>query len=213
MKKWMTGLLIVVATLVVLALAGLTAGYYKFYKPLLSANTSVAGAKKLERLIAETSAYEPPDTGALTADQVARFVSVMEGVEQRLGSRVATFHAQKEALGGIAGSPTSRAVRGALGEIGGVYLQAKETQYRALNDVKFSKTEYEWVRQQVYAAADLPFARLDLQDLLVDPGDLERLIRIDRPLRDGAAADLNRPLVNDHRARLKDWLALAFFDL
>jgi hypothetical protein len=72
---------------------------------------------------------------------------------------------------------------------------------------------YEWVRQQVYAAADLPFARLDLQDLLVDPGDLERLIRIDRPLRDGAAADLNRQLVNDHLTRLKEWIPLAFFDL
>lgn len=65
----------------------------------------------------------------------------------------------------------------------------------------------------MYAAADLPFARLDLENLLVDPGDLERLIRIDRPLRDGAAADVNRPLVTDHLARLKDWLALAYFDL
>jgi hypothetical protein len=213
MKKWMTGLLVVFAIFVVLALAGLTAGYYKFYKPLLSANTSVGGAKQLERLIADTSAYQPPDSGALTADQVACFVSVMERVEQRVGSRGATFRAQHEALGHVAGSPTSRAVRGALGEIGGVYLQAKETQYRALNDVKFSKTEYEWVRQQVYAAADLPFARLDLQDLLVDPGDLERLIRIDRPLRDWAAADLNRQLVNDHLTRLKEWIPLAFFDL
>jgi hypothetical protein len=32
-------------------------------------------------------------------------------------------------------------------------------------------------------------------------------------LRDGAAADLNRPLVNDHLARLRDWLPLAYFDL
>lgn len=213
MKKWMTGLLIVFAVLVVVALAGLTAGYYKYYKPLLSANTAIGGAKQLERLIADASAYEAPDTGALTADQVAGFVNVMDRVEKRLGSRVATFHAQKEALGGIAGSPTARDVRGALGEIGGVYLQAKETQYRTLNDVKFSKAEYEWVRQRVYEAADLPFARLDLQDLLVDPGDLERPIRIERPLRNGPAAELNRPLVTDHLTRLKGWLALAYFDL
>ncbi|MEX1127449.1 MAG: hypothetical protein WEB50_02665 [Vicinamibacterales bacterium] len=44
-------------------------------------------------------------------------------------------------------------------------------------------------------------------------GDFERFIRVDRPLRDGAAADLNRHLVNGHLARLKAWLALAYFDL
>jgi hypothetical protein len=190
-----------------------TWGYFRFYKPLLSANTYVGGAQRLETIIANKSAYDPPGSGELTADQVARFVAVEERVQARIGDRRLAFTTQYDVLRQIGGGPTSRVVRRGLGEIGGVYLQAKEAQYRALNETGFSKAEYEWVRRQVYTAAGLPVAQLDLPQILVDPGNLEKIIEIDRASIDGAAASRNRPLVERHLAKLNDWLALAFFDL
>jgi hypothetical protein len=213
MKTWVKVLLIVAAVLFLAAVGAVTAGYFMFYKPLLSANTYVGGARRLESIIANKSPYDPPGSGELTDDQVARFVTVEERVQRTVGSRIATFRTQYEVLTQTPDGPTSRTVRRAMGEIGGVYLQAKETQYRALNEASFSKAEYEWVRQQVYAAAGLPFTHLDLPEILADPGNLEEVIPIERAPAGAVAAGRNQHLVEPHAARLKDWLLLAFFDL
>ena len=213
MKTWVKVLLVVAAVLFVAAVGAVAAGYFMFYKPLLSANTYVVGARRLESIIADKSPYDPPGSGELTDDQVARFVTVEERIQKTVGARMATFRAQYEVLTQIPDGPTSRTVRHAMGEIGGVYLQAKETQYKALNEVGFSKAEYEWVRQQAYAAAGLPFAHLDLPQILTDPANLEEVIPIERAPASAVVAGRNRHFVDQHAARLKDWLVLAFFDL
>jgi hypothetical protein len=208
-RKWAIAVLVVVGLLVVGVVATGAVFYFRFYKPLMSANTYVIGSQRLEHLITNQSPYDATADRVLTDDQVQRFVSVEERVEERIGRRMATFRTQYEVLNSRAGGPTSRVVRAAMGEIGGVYLQAKETQYRALNAAGFSKAEYEWVRERVYVSAGLPFAHLDLPQILVNPGDLEEVIDIERSSADAATNPSTRQRVE----QLKKWLVLVFFDL
>jgi hypothetical protein len=117
MKKWAIGLLVAFVALVVVAVGVLTFAYYRFYKPLLSANTYVGGAQRLENLIVNKAPFTPPGARDLTEDQVARFVTVEEKVQGRIGARIADFRRQYEALAQATGDPTSRVVRAAMGEI------------------------------------------------------------------------------------------------
>lgn len=217
MKKLAIGCLIAAGVLVVLALVAATAGYFLVYRPTLSALTYVSGAERLETRLTNRSPYEPPASGDLTEEQVARFLQVEERVQTGVGGRMAVFaeqHSQLERAAEGKRGPTRRQVHAALGTIGPVYLKAKSAQIDALNAANFSRAKYEWVRAQVYPAAGLPLARLDLRALMAtEDVDFEEIIGLMRSPADQAVSEHNRALVERHLPRLKDWLALAFFDL
>lgn len=212
MKRWQVVLLGLFAALVVAGIGALTFGYFKFYKPLLSANAYIGGAQRLESLIANKGPYGAPADGRLTGDQVGRFLAVGERVEAALGTALVRARAQQDVLMRESRNPTSRAVRAALGEIGGAYLQAKEAQFRAFNEVGFSKAEYEWVRAELYPAAGLELVQLRIREILDDPGDLEHRVGVTRR-GPGGAREQNRGLADPLRARLERWLVLGYFDL
>jgi hypothetical protein len=212
MKKWQVALLVVAGTLVVLVVGAGTAFYVMVYKPLVSANMYVGVGERLESRITKKAPYDPPADGRLTADQVTRFLAVRERVEARLGSAAATARAEHDALMREPRGPTSRAVRAALGNIGGAYMQAKQAQFEAFNDVGFSKAEYEWVRARVYPAAGLELVQLRVREILDDPGNLDHVVGITRH-SSGAADPRDRALVEPYRSRLARGLVLEFFDL
>lgn len=212
MKKWQIALLVAAGTVVVLVLGAGTAFYVMVYKPLMSANLYVGVGERLESRIIRKAPYDPPADGRLTADQVTRFLAVRERVEAGLGSALATARAEHDALLREPRGPTSRAVRAAMGHIGGAYMQAKQAQFEAFNEVGFSKSEYEWVRARVYPAAGLELVQLRVREILDDPGNLDHIVGITRQSPNGAD-ERDSALVGPYRSRLARGLVLEFFDL
>lgn len=90
-------------------------------------------------------------------------------------------------------------------------LEAKRAQVEALNAVGFSKSEYEWVRNQLYAAAGVDLAQLDLEGL-ASFNTAEDLVDISRP-RPVPSAQGNQPGDDRLTKNLRRWRPLAFFGL
>jgi hypothetical protein len=82
----------------------------------------------------------------------------------------------------------------------------------ALNDARFSKDEYDWVKAHVYAAAGRDLFHLSLQSIVEDPGLTIRVRIVQEHLLD-STPDINRRMVASHLSRIERWRALAFFDL
>jgi hypothetical protein len=91
-------------------------------------------------------------------------------------------------------------------------VDGKRAQVAALNDTGFSLEEYSWVRQQVYAAAGLALAQMDLRDIANAAQSGEREIPVEKT-EAGDVPERNRELVKPYADKLREWLAFGFFGL
>jgi hypothetical protein len=215
MRKVTVGILIGVGILVLVLAAGGTAFYVKVYAPIGSPLMVLSGSLRLEHQRLRQTDFRAPDSDELTDRQVGAFITVEQQVEDRLGARLAGLTSTYEQLvpkadarSRVLGTRTTLAAVQANKQ---ALLDAKIAQIDALNQVAFSKAEFEWVRQRLYGAAGLRLCRLDTSELL--SGDREAVVRarqIDAP---GAIPDRNVQLARPHRPTLQRWLALAFFGI
>lgn len=212
MKKFAIVSLLVVAGLVVVAAVGAVALYQLAYKPTFSGKTSVVIAQALERDLEHRTPFEPPGDGRLTEQQIARFVSVADRIEAKLGSRTADLRGACERLQGL-DAADALTLADAMKETSGVaslIVDVKRVQVAAMNDARFTREEYDWVRRQVYAVAGVPFAQLDRQGFL-DATTHDARILLWQRTGTGGDPEAKR-LVEPHADRLVQWRALAFFD-
>jgi len=225
MKKLLVGCLVVIVLLMVVAGVGAYFLWRAARPAFDSARQMVEGVSQLSEVVemedrlANTSAYEGPANGELTAEQVERFLRVQAHVKQTLGTRAEAFREKYKELAttrpdGTEVPPSLSQLLAGLSDMSQIYLDARRAQVDALNAEKFSRAEFSWVRLRVYQAAGIEAARYD-------PRELEKLVQAmatgakvtvpDVELPDAPAT--NRELVKPHAAQLMEWLAMASFGL
>lgn len=220
MQKLLIGCLVIVVLCAVgLGIAGYL-GYRAAQPALQQAREYVTNLGRLSELsdleqqIANRSTFSAPASGELTEAQVEDFVRVQTHMRQGLGSRMQEIEAKYKGLSSDSErQPTPSELFSALGDVAGLFVDARRYQVEALNAEGLSQAEYDWVKGRVYAAAGMQIASgFDLR-------------QIEQMARDGAAQvgveplevpspdvpDKNRELVKPHMEQMKDWLPLAFF--
>ena len=173
----------------------------------------------IDQKLVNTSPYQGPANGELTASQVERFLRVQGHVKATLGARTEAFTEKYKELGttrpdGTEVPPSLTQLLGGLGDMSKVYMDARQAQVEALNAEKFSRDEFSWVRLRVYQAAGIEVAGYE-------PREIERMIKgmasgaevkvpeVDLP----DAPAKNRELVKPYSKQIMEWLAMASFGL
>jgi hypothetical protein len=202
--------------LAVLGLAGVIVYVNNFSPaaPYLRGLKNLAVARALDREVTNRSDYTAPSASQVSDEQAARFTTVEAAVESALGARIALLQRASEALLQRQKADRGLTVHAALkevGELGSLLVEAKRAQVQALNSAAFSKGEFEWVRQQLYAAAGVDLAQIDLK-ALGSFGTVEDLVEINRP-RTAAPGPETRRRSERHAESLRRWRPLAFFGL
>ena len=214
MKKIILGCLgvIVLATIG----AGI-AGYVFVYRPAkayVASFTQLQEFPKLNADIHNRAAFTPPDSGELTADLVARYVKAQVAIEGRLGPRLQELDAKYKALEKANhGKPGFSDGLTAIKDLGSLLMDAKRAQVAALNDEHFSLEEYQWVREQVYAAAGLPIT-VHFEQLIEKATSGEDVTEDSMAEAvTGEIPEINKQLVAPHVEKLRQAAALAFFGM
>lgn len=216
MKKVVFGCL---GAAVLFAIVAAFAGYYLVYKPgkaFLEQTAKFREIPRLESNVENKAAYTAPANGEFTASQLNRMLAVQQSVITQLGTRAKQLEAKLKALDSSQGGP-SRASLGdvisALKDLGTIVVDAKRVQVAALNQQKFSLTEYAWVRGAVYRAAGVPVGT-EIADAIraaaegKEPAAPVSLERSGEPV-----PARNKELVAPHLEMLKQNAALVFFGL
>lgn len=225
MKKVLVGCLL--ATLLLGVLAGVALYFaWGFVSPVIRTVTDVTegvtklgGVADIEQGLTTTAAFIAPESGALSAAQVERFVRVQRQVRLALGTRAESFAAKYRELSGTQPDGTPRVpslpqLLSGVGDLSNVYLDAWRAQVQAMNADKFSREEFSWVRARVYQAAGLDAVRYDARDLEQVIEAMTRGVKIEAPdVRLPDAPPGNRALVKPHVEELTAWLPMAVFGL
>jgi len=216
MKKFAIGCGIALLLLLVVGgVAGYIA-YTKYLKPMATTFSEFAQLSEIEREVKNTSPFTAPDTGELTEEVVNRFVKVQEAMQARLGGKMEQLRAKYDQIDKALKSERREASfgesLGALKDLSSIIVEAKRAQVEALNEASFSIKEYEWVRQQVYAAVGVVAAGFDVKD--VQRVAEQAANRAEAPQAAiGDTPERNKELVKPYEKKLQEWAPLAFFGL
>lgn len=157
MPKILAGCLIVIVVLVV---AGGTAGYFFLVKPAYEFVTDVEGFVReyaaLNEQVDQTDRYQPPGDGSMTAEQFQRFLvaqrDMRETMEGRMTELKETLESMQEEIDREDRDMSIAELASAYRGLGELLLEAKRAQVEALNRYNFSLQEYMYVRNQSYRA-------------------------------------------------------------
>ena len=216
MKK---ALIICAVLLLLIGAAGITAGYIFVYKPAKQYVVSFKQLQVLPKLEADLrnqSSYAAPASGELTSLQVQRFLETQQAIRTQLGQRVDQIGAKYrwlEKSGDSKTQPPISELVGALKEMAGLIVDAKRAQVDALNQQKFSLSEYDWIRARVYEASGIP---IDLNfQAAIREAAAGKVPNFDKMGQSSGVPipDTNRALVAPHLKQLSDSAGLAFFGL
>jgi hypothetical protein len=215
MKKFAIGCAIV---LVVLLVVGGVASYFvyqKFVGPIAKFATNMQQVATIEKEVKNTSSFKAPENGELTEEMVSRFIKVQEHIQTKLGKRMDELKATYDKLDSSLDAEKRKAsfteAMGALGDLAALLVDAKKAQVEGLNQANYSVSEYEWVRNQVYAAVGVVAGGFDVKRLAeqakagnvqFSPGEKESLPDV---------PEKNKELVAPYEKQLKEWAPLAFF--
>jgi hypothetical protein len=221
MKKFAIGCAAVLAIVMVLGGIGLYLAYDRVLKPGMAMAGSIkelAQLGELEKQVRNHDAFAAPGNGELTEALVARFVKVQQQVQDKLGPRLAQLKEKQDqldrSLSGEKRSASLGEVASGLKDLAGIILDAKRAQVEALNDAGFSLKEYDWARQQVYAAVGLNAVAIDMKKVAAEAqaGNVTAFTPAERGTVPEAPAR-NKVLVAPYEKQLKEWAPLAFFGL
>jgi len=219
--------------LLVALVAGGVAFYHFVYKPgkemfvagkeYVESLSGLGEVVELEEEVDDRSAYAPPESGELEAEQVERFLAVQRTVRDDLGTRwddlTRKYESRPEGR-----EPTLQEVLGFWGDLTETAKAAKRAQVEALNEQGYSSDEYRWVKRQVYAAAGAEALAVDLSQVVeaVQEGRFDDLREMaERYGRGGEGEDVvggeppdwvprrNVELVEPHRDELRRAAPLA----
>jgi len=214
MKKFAIGCLIVAAVLIVF---GGILGYFFVWRPAsgyIASFRELGQLPALEKQVANTASFAAPENGELTEELVGRFVRVQEAMEKSLGPTFGQLKTKYDGMEKVMKSENRQAsaIEGltALKDLTSIIIQGKHAQIEALNANNFSLAEYSWVRSQVYAAAAIPLAQLDLSNIAeaARGGDI-----VKAPEEVSEIPARNKELVAPYAEKLKEWAALGFIGL
>jgi hypothetical protein len=208
---------------IVLVLGAIAAGVFAYWafnkaRDFVGTLSQFEIVTTLDAQLTNQTPFETPASNELTAAQVERFMAVSEHMRTGLGTRFEELrrrYDQIEAMQRTEGrSASATEVLGALKDLAGVVGDLKRAQVAALNASNMSIGEYRWLRDQVYAAAEVPFASFSVS-AFVEAAKSGNPDRITEALsgRQASAADVpavNKELVKPHAQKLRDWAVLAW---
>ncbi len=212
---------------IVLVLAAIAAGLGSWYvihkvKDTFAGFADLAKVPDIEKSVANTTVYAPPDSGELTEAQVTRFMAVQDHVKETLGAKFTELNAKYKALSDRLNKKQDTAldfpeVVAAYRDLASTYVEAKRAQVDALNQNNFSLSEYKWVRKQAYLALGMPVMDLDVSSVIdaVKSGknlDTAQTAPATLPLGP-SGPEKNKALVEPHKKVLEDNAPLSFFGL
>ena len=201
------------------------AGVYEHAKASLESTvagfTELGKVPEIERQVRNTSPYAPPESGELTADQVARYTKVQVQVRQMLGDRFKRLDEKHRAMMQRFDKHQESALDlpeliESYKDLAGIYVEGKQAQAQALNTEGFSLPEYRWIQKQAYAAIGLPVMNMDIAKVIDDIKAGRTSDQTSPPMSLPAGPsgpEANKALVAPHRKMLEDNASLAFFGL
>jgi hypothetical protein len=205
--------------LLVTMVAGAVGMYYVYQKArsTFSAFAEFSTIPDLERQVRNRAAFTPPGSGELTAAQVERFVAVQDRVRAELGQRFGEIEKKYRALSERRDATVLDVPQllAAYRDLASAYMEAKRAQIDALNAAGLSLEEYRWVRNQAYAALGTVIMDLDLSRLIEDiqSGNAPTYEPALSGSVEAQGPEQNRTLVEQHKKKLEENVALSFFGL
>jgi hypothetical protein len=205
--------------LLVTMVAGAVGMYYVYQKArsTFSAFAEFSTIPDLERQVRNRAAFTPPGSGELTAAQVERFVAVQDRVRAGLGQRFGEIEKKYRALSERRDATVLDVPQllAAYRDLASAYMEAKRAQIDALNAAGLSLEEYRWVRNQAYAALGTVIMDLDLSRLIEDiqSGNAPTYEPALSGSVEAQGPEQNRTLVEQHKKKLEENVALSFFGL
>jgi hypothetical protein len=218
MKKILAGCLIV---LVIAAIGVAAAGYYAYrvMRPVIdNAATYMDKAREVAKLGEEIkikTPFEPPASGELTEAQVERFLAVQTRVRSELSDKWEQIEKKSKEIRAKADANskdwTLAEFTSVFSDIANIWVEARQSQVKALNIQRFSESEYEWVRRRVYEAAGVQLAgQIDLSRIEKLAGDQGVTVpQVELP----KVPEKNIALVSPHAAKIKEWIPMAALGL
>ncbi len=223
MKKFAVGCLVALGLFMVVGGVGLYFAYERLFRPgmeMAASVTELAKVADIEKDVRNTVAFEAPQGGDLTQAMVERFIKVQQHVEEALGPKMSELKARHEEIdrlfAGEKRQASLREVATGVKDLTAIVLLAKKAQVEALNAADFSVSEYQWVRQQVYAAIGVVAVGLDVKKIAKEAqaGNVEALSgKRERERTVLVVSEHNKTLVAPYERQLKEWAPLAFFGL
>ena len=200
------------AVFVVLFLAGAGVAWWFIGRPAASVVGAVRDVQRIESIrdgVRDTSAYQPPADGVLSAQQVERYLDVQRAMRARLEERVETLRARYEEVDRQDRDPTPAELAQAWADTTGLLVEATEAQVDALNAHDFSLDEYDWVRRQVLLAAGFAAPGYDITDLAGEGTPAGQAVAPGATEVPGANVELVAP----HVEELEETVPFAWFGL
>jgi hypothetical protein len=163
--------------------------------------------------------FTPPPNGELTLQQVERFMAVQSRVRTDIGGKwdqieKKSAEIKAKAQGDQGRDMTLGEFTSVFSDIATIWLDARRSQVLALNTQRFSESEYDWVRKQVYEAAGVNLAGE------IDLSQIEALakangnINVDVPKIDlPKVPEQNLKLVKPYAPKIKEWIPMAMLGL
>ena len=217
MKKVLLGCGVLV---LLLGIGGAIGAYYFVWKPAKAAVTEFAKLKEIPQInqqVTNKAAFNAPADNVLTSDSVDRFVRTQQTIFTKLGARAEELSKKYELMDRNRGAnrvPTWAELSTAYKDFANLILEAKRAQVEALNQHKFSLAEYEWTRERIYEAADIP-VNFNLDKLIraVSEGKSPDQILSGSDNPAPVVPEKNRALVTPRKKELTDRAVLAAFGL
>jgi len=205
MQKFLIGCLVAV---LVLILAGGTAGYFFVIKPGLElaggVQAFVSEYAELDEQIERKDGFQPPADGAMSEEQFQRFLvaqrdmhQAMEGELEALDKRLEAMKQEQAAENRDAGIGEIFTAYQGLGDL---LIKAKRAQVEALNRYNFSLPEYLYVRNQTYRALGEQIAVASIGEQAPQ-------------MQTGQVSQAVRDMVAPHREELMEGYAFAWFGI
>jgi hypothetical protein len=216
MKKLAIGCLLI---LVVGGVAAAGGAYYLYYrvKSAVSQFAELGKIPEIEDGVQIKTPFVMPAGGALTQNEVDRFVQVQTRVRARLGQNFDLLQRKYKALSDKKDATVTDLPQliAAYRDLAASWLDAKRAQVEALNDVGLSMSEYRWIRSEAYKSLNLPLVDIDF-------ATIAKQIRNNKQPSEkimlggafsGAASPANAKLVERYRKQLEDNMPMATFGL
>lgn len=221
MKKLAIGCAVVI---VLLGIGGAVATYWVFnkVKSTVSEFSDLAAASKLDATVTNRAPFTPPASGELTADMVAKVMTVQQDVRSALGPRFKEFEARYKDFtatldrqhGDVKTPGDLMNLVSAYKDLGAIVLAAKKAQVDAINRAGLSAAEYAWTRNQVYAAVGVPGATFNLSEVIDAIQNGRQVAQPDfDPTAPLKAPESNRTLVAPFKDKLMENYPLLIFGI
>jgi hypothetical protein len=216
MKKLAIGCLLI---LVVGGVAAAGGAYYLYYrvKSAVSQFAELGKIPEIEDGVQIKTPFVMPAGGALTQNEVDRFVQVQTRVRARLGQNFDLLQRKYKALSDKKDATVTDLPQliAAYRDLAASWLDAKRAQVEALNDVGLSMSEYRWIRSEAYKSLNLPLVDIDFATIA------KQIRNNKQPSEEimlggafsGAASQANAKLVERYRKQLEDNMPMATFGL